>query len=86
MLAAVLAARRAVNPARGRGDALFACAEPKVVHGRVEEDEDDARLSRAVAEATHAVHGARARGVAMMLRDTHSRSRCRSIGVPRLGW
>ena len=42
MLAAVLAARRAVNPARGRGDALFACAEPKVVHGRVEEDEDDA--------------------------------------------
>ena len=84
MLAAVLAARRAVNPARGRGDVLFACAEPKVVHGRVEED--DARLSRAVAEATHAVHGARARGVAMVLRDTHSRSRCRSIGVPRLEW
>ena len=72
MTGEVLAALEAV-PTHGR---IWAVP----IHGRIRADGD----ARAAAQpATHAVHGARARGVVMDARDTHSRSRCRSIGVPR---
>ena len=72
MTGEVLAALEAV-PTHGR---IWAVP----IHGRIRADGD----ARAAAQpATHAVHGARARGVVMGARDTHSRSRCRSIGVPR---
>ena len=72
MTGEVLAALEAV-PTHGR---IWAVP----IHGRIRADGD----ARAAAQpATHAVHGARARCVVMDARDTHSRSRCRSIGVPR---
>ena len=71
MTGEVLAALEAV-PTHGR---IWAVP----IHGRIRADGD----ARAAAQpATHAVRR-EARGVVMDARDTHSRSGCRSIGVPR---